>query len=110
MTFEEARTLIEYEVSEGVAYTSRFGEYPERARVEQILEALRTIHRELRGQTVIDRQLASMLFALNDQVQGNMNGAIAKGIPVPEEFSTVSFFEIADLLYAIFEDWENTGK
>ena len=107
MTFAEARALIAHEVTEGVAYTSRFGEYPDRAKVEQILEALRTIHRELRGQTVIDRQLAAHLFILMDQVQGNMNGALLKGIPVPEEFSSAGFFEIDDLLYAIFEDWEN---
>jgi hypothetical protein len=49
MTLEEARAIIEFETSEGVVYTSRHGIYPDRARVEEILEALRTIHQELKG-------------------------------------------------------------
>jgi aminoglycoside phosphotransferase len=108
MTLEEARVLLEYEATEGLAYTSRYGAYPDRARMEEIKEALRTIHRELRGQAVIDRKLAAFLFAINDQVQGNMSGAEAKGIPISEEFSTEGFFDINGLLYAIFEDWEDT--
>lgn len=107
MTFEEATVLMEYEMLEGVAYTSRHGVYPDRARVEEILEALRVIQRELRGQAVIDRKLAACLFVINDQVQGNIAGAKAKGIPISEEFCRLSFFEISDLLYAIFEDWED---
>lgn len=92
-----------------MACTSRHGAYPDRARVAEILEALRTIHRELKGQTVLDRRLAASLFTINDQVQGNMGGALAKGIPIPEEFSTLSIFEISDLMYAIFEDWEESN-
>lgn len=107
MTFEEARALIEFEASEGVAYSSRHGVYPDRARLAEILEALRTIHRELKGQTVIDRELAALLFAINDQVHGNLWSAIANGIPISEEFSTLSFFEMTDLMYAIFEDWDD---
>jgi hypothetical protein len=109
MTFEEAKALIENEMLEGVAYTSRFGKYPDRERVEEILGALRTIHCELRGQSVIDRKLAASLFIINDQVHGNMAGAQAKGIPISEEFCTLSVFEITDLMYAIFEDWDETG-
>jgi hypothetical protein len=107
MTFEEARAIIEFEASEGVVYTSRHGLYPDRARVEEILEALRTIHRELRGQAVIDRKLAACLFIINDQVQGNIAGAEAKGISISDEFCRLSFFEISELLYAIFEDWDD---
>jgi hypothetical protein len=106
MTFEEARAIIEFESSEGVATTSRHGVYPDRARVEEILEALRTIQRELKGQTVIDRKLAASLFVISDQVQGNMDGALARGIPISEEFSTLSFFEMDELILAIFEDWD----
>ena len=108
MTFDEAKALIEYEMLEGVAYTSRFGAYPDRVRVEEILEALRTIHRELRGQSVIDRKLAASLFVINDQIHGNMAGAEAKGIPIPNEFSALGIFEINELMYAIFEDWDET--
>ena len=110
MTLDEARSLIEYEALEGIAVSSRHGEYPDRARVEEILEALRTLHRELRGQETLDRKLAACLFILNDQVQGNMAGAQAQGIPVPEEFSGTGFFEINQALYAIFEDWEEQGR
>jgi len=109
MTFEEARAIIEFEASEGIAYTSRHGVYPIRARVEEILEALRTIHRALKGQTVIDRKLAASLFVISDQVQGNMGGALERGIPISEEFSTLSFFEIDDLILAIFEDWDEAN-
>ena len=68
MTFEEVCALINYEAMQGVAYTSRYGKYPDRDRVTEILDALRIIHRELMGQTVIDRKLASFLFVINDQV------------------------------------------
>ena len=106
MTFEEARAIIEFEASEGVVYTSRHGVYPDRARVEEILEALRVIHRELKGQAVIDRKLAAALFVISDQVQGNMYGALARGIPITEEFRTLSFFEMDGLILGIFEDWD----
>ena len=106
MTFDEARAIIEFEALEGVVYTSRHGVYPDRARVEEILEALRTIHRELKGQTVIDRKLAALLFIISDQVQGNIGGTLEKGIPISEEFCTLSFFEIDELISAIFEDWD----
>jgi len=106
MTFEQARAIIEFEASEGIVYTSRHGVYPDRARVQEILEALRTIHRELKGQTVIDRKLAALLFVISDQVQGNMGGALERGTPISEEFSTLSFLEIDELILAIFEDWD----
>ena len=106
MTFEEAKAIIEFEASEGVAYTSRHGVYPDQVRVAETLEALRTIHRDLKGQTVIDRKLAASLFVISDQVQGNMNGALARGIPITEEFRTLSFFEIDVLILGIFEDWD----
>ena len=109
MTFEEAKAIIEFEASEGVVLTSRHDVYPDRARVEEILDALRTIHRELKGQTVIDRKLAALLFIIIDQVQGNMGGALERGIPISEEFSTLSFFEIDDLILAIFEDWDEAN-
>ncbi|HWQ90232.1 MAG TPA: hypothetical protein VN673_01080 [Clostridia bacterium] len=109
MDFEQARALIEYEASKGIAYTSRYGEYPDRARVSKILEALRVIHQQLRGQLTIDRKLAACLFVINDQVQGNMAGARAKGIPISEEFSNEGYFQINGLLYAIFEDWEDSN-
>ena len=104
MTYEEARAIIEFEASEGVACTSRHGVYPDRVRVEEILEALRTIHQALKGQTVIDRKLAASLFVISDQVQGNMDGALARGIPITEEFRTLSFFEIDVFILGIFED------
>jgi hypothetical protein len=108
MNFAQAKSLIEHESMEGVACTSRHGKYPDRTRVDEILEALRVIHDKLRGETTIDRKLAASLFVINDQVQGNMAGAWAKGIPIPEEFSGESYFEINELLYAIFEDWAET--
>ena len=35
MDFEEAKSIIIYESTEGVAYTSRHGAYPDRERVDQ---------------------------------------------------------------------------
>jgi hypothetical protein len=102
MNFEQAKALIEHECFKGVAYTSRHGEYPDRARFGEILEALRVIHHELRGHDTIDRKLASALFVISDQVQGNMSGAHEKGIKI--DFSYEQFFELNRLISAIFED------
>jgi len=107
MDFEQAKALVEYEAYHGIAYTSRHGAYPDRGRVGEISEALRVIHQHLRAQATIDRKLATCLFIINDQVQGNMAGAKAKGIPVSGEFTHESYFQINQLLYAIFEDWED---
>lgn len=105
MNFEQAKALIEYESLKGVAYTSRHGHYPDSSRFDEILKALRVIHHELRHQQTIDRKLAAALFVINDQVQGNMAGAHAKGIKI--DFSAEDYVQINQLLYAIFEGWED---
>jgi hypothetical protein len=38
-----------------------------------------------------------------------MGGALESGIPIPEEFRTSSFFEINNLILAIFEDWDEVS-
>ena len=72
-----------------------------------MIEALKVIYEDLKDEDVIERQLAASLFVLNDQVQGNMAGAKEKGIEVPVEFSDEIYPQINDLLYAIFEDWDD---
>ena len=106
MNLTEAKEVLFKESMEGVAYTSRFGEYPDRSQGLKIIEALRVIYKELKGEEVIDRQLAASLFVINDQVQGNMAAAEANGVKTPEEFSENIFPEINELFCAIFEDWD----
>lgn len=107
MNYEEARRLVIAESLEGIAYTSRSGHYPSLAEAAPLLSALGVIHESLRGQPTIDRGLAAALFSINDQVQGNMDGALSKGIPVPNEFLKRIYPELNGLLYAIFEDHES---
>ena len=107
MNLTEAKELLFKESMEGVAYTSRFGEYPDKEHGLKIIEALKVIYEELKDEDVIERQLAASLFVLNDQVQGNMAGAKDKGIEVPVEFRDEIYPQINDLLYAIFEDWDD---
>lgn len=104
MDINEAQAIIESESLEGIAYSTKYGEYPDVKKVKMIVEALKVIHANLKGATSIDRGLASSLFIINDQVQGNMAGALSNGIDVPTIFIEKYFYEINDLLYAIFED------
>ena len=106
MDFEEAKSIIIYESTEGVAYTSRHGAYPDRERVDQIIEALKTINEKITGDDAMDRKLAAALFVINDQYQGNMSGASSKGVELEEDVFD-NFIEINEMLYCIFEDWDN---
>lgn len=104
MNFEEAIKVIEYEASEGIAYTSRVGTYPSKAEVKQLLLALEVIHDNLKGEALISRNLAASLFIINDQIQGNYDGALAQGIEISSDFDDEDVAQINELLYAIFED------
>ena len=50
MNAEEARALILRESTEGIAYSTRWGKYPDRAHFSQIIEAIQILHRNNRGQ------------------------------------------------------------
>ena len=104
MNFDEAKKIIQYESMDGIAYTSRFGDYPSKAELKKLLEALETVHQHLDGATTIDRSLAASLFVISDQVQGNYNGALDKGISLNSDFDADDLIELNELLYAIFED------
>lgn len=108
MTYEQARDVIIAESLDGIAYTTRFGQYPSAADVANLLRALTVVRDGIRGHDTIERQLAAALFVINDQVQGNMDGALAKGIPVPKDFQESVFPELNGLLYEIFEDHEGS--
>jgi len=103
MKYEEAKLFIKYHALEGVAYTSRFGEYPNKIEVTKIVTALEVILENVKGSKFIERELAGWLFAINDQTQGNFNGAVAKGIELKIECDESDFFKINELTYAIFE-------
>lgn len=104
MNAEEARALILRESTEGIAYSSRWGKYPDRAHFSQIIEAIQILHRNNRGQKQVDRELVAALFVIGDQVQGNLDGAISKNIEIPAWFQEEGIVELTSALYAIFED------
>ena len=104
MNVDEARTLIIDESINGIAYTSRMGEYPDREHFDRIISALRIIHNENKGNEFVDRRLFCALFILGDQVQGNFTGALSKNIKVPGWFRESGIVLLLSALYAIFED------
>ncbi|MBQ4880579.1 hypothetical protein J8M21_25605 [Pseudoalteromonas luteoviolacea] len=103
MNYKEAKEIVQFHATEGIAYTSRFGKYPNREDFTKLLEALEMISGEVSGAESIERELVSWLFTISDQVQNNFNGAADKGIELTTDFSESDVFEINMLMYAIFE-------
>lgn len=104
MNYDEAKALIKHHAYDGVAYTSRYGQYPSKQEVAKITDALEAILEYVRGKQSIEKDLAGWLFTINDQIQGNYNGATAKGIELKTKFYESVFFQLNELMYAIFEE------
>lgn len=104
MNYEDAQTLIKHHAYDGIAYTSRFGEYPNKQERAQLFRALSVIAEKLRGETQINRELASWLFTVVDQVQDNFHGAIERDIELQTDFDGSDVFQINKLVNAIFCD------
>jgi len=104
MTIEEARRIILAESMEGIAYTSRMGEYGTKERFSQLIEAINTLGTELAGQKNVERELFAALFVLGNQVEGNVHGALAKGLAVPDWLQEDGLAQLNEALNGIFED------
>ena len=109
MNLTDTTEIIFIESLEGLAVTSREDKYPTKNEAMPLLQALSFIYKHLQDEDIIERKLAASLFVLNDQVQGNMLATKAKGLDIPKEFSDEVFPQINDLIYAIFEDWDEDG-
>ncbi len=106
MTPIEAKEIIIRESKEGIAYTSRMGDYSSREHFYKVIEAIGVLNVELRGQKKVDRDLFAALFVIGNQVEGNMHGALAKNLPLPDWLWDEGIVALNDALYGIFEDYE----
>lgn len=100
----EAYALILKESEEGIAYTSRMGDYSSKENFYRMIEAIGILTEDLRGQENVDRKLFGALFVIGNQVEGNLHGALAKGICVPDWLWDEGIVALNESLYAIFED------
>ena len=103
MTIEEAKTRVYHEASDGLAYTSRMGDYSSEENFILLLEAIRVITESLRGQDLVDRSLFSSLFVIGNQLEGNVHGALAKGLKVPGWLWDKGIVDLNEALYEVFE-------
>jgi hypothetical protein len=107
MTPNEARDLILAESREGIAYSSRIGDYGTPERFRRLIEAIHVLQKEWRGRAEVNRGLCAALFVLGDQVNGNAHGAAAKGLKSPEWlWKEEGLALLSEALYRIFEDHE----
>ena len=106
MNLTDARSLIIKESLEGIAYTSRMGDYSTPENFNNLLEAINTIAASIGGEKMVDRELFCALFVIGNQIEGNACGTISKEIDVPEWLLDHGIVELNEALYAIFEDHE----
>jgi len=63
---------------------------------------------------MVDRELFAALFGLGNQIEGNLNGAVDKGVKPPDWLLDEGIVTLNESFYAIFEDhliWAaQTGK
>jgi len=104
MTPSEAYELILQESVNGIAYLSRMGNYGTPERFHQIIDAINLLQKELRGRTEVSREWFAALFVLGNQIDGNVAGAIDKGLSVPDWLLGDGIASLNEALYAIFED------
>jgi len=104
MTPNEATRLILKESEDGIAYTSRMGNYSTQENFDKLIEAIKIMSTELRDRKQVDRKLFAALFCIGNQVEGNVHGALAKDIPVPDWLFDEGIIALNEALYEIFED------
>jgi hypothetical protein len=107
MTPDEAQNIIFHESREGIAHSSRMGDFGTPERFQQIIAAINILHDKLRGRAEVNRELFAALFALGNQVEGNASGAFAKGLHVPDWLWGDGLALLNEALYKIFEDAES---
>jgi len=103
MTPEEAKKRIHHEASDGIAYSSRMGDYSDEDNFSLLIEAIQTISNSLKGQETVERSLFSALFVIGNQVEGNVHGALSKGLTVPEWLWDKGIVDLNEALYEVFE-------
>ena len=105
MTPEEARQKIIKEATEGIAYGSRMGDYGSKESFYELITAIRTIRDDLKGVELVDRELFAHLFTIGNQVEGNVHGALAKGLKVPDWLWDEGLVDLIEALYEVFGDY-----
>ena len=105
MDFNEAKKLI---LNSGVDLVVgvRMGDYPSPETLTPILNALKIIFDYYQNSDEIDKELACVLFGLGFHIQGEVDGALSKGICVPEQFLEQGMVSLFLRVESIFEgEW-----
>ena len=103
MTLEESLAKIEHETNRGIAYGSRMGDYGTKESFAELIKAIGVVRDHIEGQTTVDRRLVGNLFVLGNQVEGNVHGALAKGLSVPEWLWDQGIIDLNQVLYEVFD-------
>lgn len=107
MTLEESVTLIISEASpvgDSLLASVRRGEEPGVERMRQLISALGTVFRALKGYTELDRNLAAALFTLGSDVPLTISSLASKGHAWRSGFMEDEIYELLMGVQSIFED------
>ena len=103
MNNEEAKEIIKHHALDGIAYTSRFWEYPGKDDLAKLLAAMEVVSQSTSGKGSIEKEVEGWIVTISDQTQGNFNGAISKNIELKTDFSKSDLIKIFELAYEVFE-------
>ena len=106
MEIDEAQKLILDEGlgEDGIVVAIRMGDIPSFDRMNQLLIALETIYISLKGQKMIDRNLALAFHGLTFHIQGNIDNMLDRGIHIPETFIQDTMVRMFLIIESILED------
>jgi len=107
MNFEEAIALVTKEAlseEDNLITNIRMGNYPSQQRMEQLNTALKIIfnYRSCVNEPSIHNDLAHSLFALAFHIQGEVDGALSKGMSIPDWFLEKHMFVMFLIIESIF--------
>ena len=104
MSPKEAYEIVVKECEDGIAYSSRMGDYGSKERFYEMIDAIHVLREDLRDRKTVDRKLFSSLFIIGNQVEGSVHGALAKNIEVPEWLWDEGIVALNEALWGVFED------
>ncbi len=111
MNFADARRLVIAEGigEQGLTLAVRMSDIPDAHRMRRLLDALQIVFNNFRGESSLDRELASALFCLAFHVQGDIDGHIDRGIELRPTFVDDEMVRMFLLIESIFEDEDLHG-
>lgn len=103
MNFKEARSIVLHEGTtiEGMVVEIRMGRFPDRPRIEALINSLKEVRSGLVGVSTIERELAHALYCIGFHIQGHVDGMLSAGAAIPEGFDEhmVVIFNLVDEIF-----------